>query len=51
MSLFTNLFNMKYDELQNDIEKLIFSNKYTRFLEYLKKEAMLKNTKMLQTTH
>lgn len=45
------LFNMKYDELLNVIEILTFSNKDTRLLEYLKKEATLKNTKTLQTTH
>jgi CRP/FNR family transcriptional regulator, anaerobic regulatory protein len=46
-----DLFNMKYDELLNVIEILTFSNKDTRLLEYLKKEATLKNTKTLQTTH
>ncbi len=42
---------MKYDELLNVIEILTFSNKDTRLLEYLKKEVILKNTKVLQTTH
>lgn len=46
-----DLFNMKYDELLNVIEILTFSNKDTRLLEYLKKEATLKNTNKLQTTH
>jgi CRP/FNR family transcriptional regulator, anaerobic regulatory protein len=46
-----DLFNMKYDELLNVIEILTFSNKDTRLLEYLKKEAKLKKTKTLQTTH
>ncbi len=46
-----DLFNMKYDELLNVIEILTFSNKDTRLLEYLKKEATLKKTKTLKTTH
>lgn len=46
-----DLFNMKFDELLNVIEILTFSNKGTRLLEYLKKEATLKNNKTLHTTH
>ena len=46
-----DLFNLKFDELLNVIEILTFSNKDIRLLEYLKKEAHLKNTKTLQTTH
>ncbi len=45
------LFNLKFDELLNVIEILTFSNKDIRLLEYLKKEAQLKNTNTLQTTH
>lgn len=46
-----DLFNLKFDELLNVIEILTFSNKDIRLLEYLKKEANLKNTNILQTTH
>ena len=46
-----DLFNLKFDELLNVIEILTFSNKDTRLFEYLKKEARLKNTSTLQTTH
>ncbi len=46
-----DLFNLKFDELLNVIEILTFSNKDARLLEYLKKEARLKNTSTLQTTH
>jgi CRP/FNR family transcriptional regulator len=46
-----DLFNLKFDELLNVIEILTFSNKDIRLLEYLKKEAKLKNTNTLQTTH
>lgn len=48
---FYDLFNLKFDELLNVIEILTFSNKDARLLEYLKKEAKLKNTSTLQTTH
>lgn len=46
-----DLFNLKFDELLNVIEILTFSNKDARLMEYLKKEARLKNTNILQTTH
>jgi len=46
-----DLFNLKYEELLNVIEILTFSNKDTRLLEYLKKEAQLKNTAILHVTH
>lgn len=46
-----DLFNLKFEELLNVIETLTFSNKDTRLLEYLKKEARLKNTSTLKTTH
>jgi len=46
-----DLFNLKFDELLNVIEILTFSNKDTRLLEYLKKEARLKNSITLHTTH
>ncbi len=45
------LFNLKFDELLNVIEVLTFSNKDIRLLDYLKKEAKLKSTTILQTTH
>jgi len=46
-----DLFNLKFDELLNVIEILTFSNKDTRLFEYLKKEAHLKTTNILRTTH
>ena len=46
-----DLFNLKFEELLNVIETLTFSNKDIRLLEYLKKEAKLKNTSLLKTTH
>ncbi len=46
-----DLFNLKFDELLKVVEILTFSNKDVRLLEYLKKEAFLKNTNVLQTTH
>lgn len=46
-----DLFDIKFDELLNVIEILTFSNKDTRLLEYLKKEAKLKKSNMLLTTH
>jgi len=45
------LFNHKFHELLNVIEILTFSNKDTRLLEYLKKEAQLKSTNTILTTH
>ncbi len=45
------LFDAKFDELLNVIEILTFSNKDKRLLEYLKKEATLKGTSILKTTH
>ena len=46
-----DMFNLKFDELLNVVEILTFSNKDIRLLEYLKKEAKLKNTHTLKTTH
>lgn len=46
-----DLFNIKFNELLNVVEILTFSNKDTRLLEYLKKEALLKNSKIIHTTH
>ncbi|WP_299051259.1 Crp/Fnr family transcriptional regulator [uncultured Polaribacter sp.] len=46
-----DLFNLKFEELLNVIETLTFSNKDIRLLAYLKKEAKLKNTSTLKTTH
>ena len=46
-----DLFNLKFEELLNVIEILTFSNKDTRLLEYIKKEAQLKRTDKLATTH
>jgi len=46
-----DLFNIKFEELLNVIETLTFSNKDSRLIEYLKKEAQLKNTTTLKTTH
>ncbi len=45
------LFYQKYEELVEVVEILTFSNKDKRLLEYLKKEAQLKNSNILQTTH
>ncbi len=46
-----DLFNMKFDELLSVIEILTFSKKDIRLLEYLKKEAKIKHTITLYTTH
>jgi len=46
-----NLFNQKYEELLNVVEILTFSNKDKRLIEYLKKEAGLKGSSILKTTH
>ena len=46
-----NLFNQKYEELLNVVEILTFSNKDKRLIEYLKKEARLKGSSILKTTH
>lgn len=45
-----DLFNLKFDELLNVVKILTFSNKDTRLLEYLKREAALKG-RVLRTTH
>lgn len=45
------LFNIKFDELLHVIKILTFSNKDIRLLEYLKKEATLKNSKVIKSTH
>ena len=45
------LFDQKYEELLNVVEILTFSNKDKRLLEYLKKEARLKGSPVLKTTH
>jgi len=46
-----DLFNLKFEELLNVVEILTFSNKDTRLLEYLKKEAKVKGSSKLKTTH
>ena len=46
-----DLFNQKYEELLNVVEILTFSNKDKRLIEYLKKEAQLKGSQILKTTH
>lgn len=46
-----DLFNAKFEELLHVIEVLTFSNKDTRLLDYLRKEAKLKKSNSLQTTH
>ncbi|MCK8520067.1 Crp/Fnr family transcriptional regulator [Aquimarina sp. D1M17] len=46
-----DLFNLKFEELLNVIEILTFSKKETRLIEYLKKEALLKKSNVLHTTH
>ncbi len=48
---FYELFNIKFAELLQVVEILTFSKKDIRLLEYLKKEARLKNDKILKTTH
>ncbi len=45
------LFNAKYLELLEVIHVLTFSHKDVRLLEYLKKEASLKNTHIIKSTH
>lgn len=45
------LFHAKFEELLNVIEILTFSHKDIRLLEYLKKEADLKNSPILKSTH
>ncbi|WP_299895689.1 Crp/Fnr family transcriptional regulator [uncultured Aquimarina sp.] len=46
-----DLFNLKFEELLQVIEILTFSKKDKRLLEYLKKEAKLKDRRILHTTH
>jgi len=46
-----DLFNLKFEELLNVIEILTFSKKETRLIEYLKKEALVKKSNILHTTH
>jgi len=46
-----DLFDQKYEELLNVVEILTFSNKDKRLIEYLKKEAHLKGSLLLKTTH
>ncbi len=46
-----DLFNLKFEELLHVVEILTFSKKETRLFEYLKKEAQLKNSNILHTTH
>ncbi len=46
-----DLFNLKFEELLHTVEVLTFSKKETRLIEYLKKEAQLKNSNTLHTTH
>lgn len=45
------LFNLKFEEILHIIEILTFSNKDTRLLEYLKKEAELGNSFSIAKTH
>ncbi len=45
------LFYQKYEELVEVVEILTFSNKDKRLLQYLKKEARLKGSTKLKTTH
>ena len=45
------LFNHKFEELLNVIKILTFSNKDIRLLEYLRKEALLKNSQTIHSTH
>jgi len=46
-----DLFNLKFEELLNVIEILTFSTKEKRLVEYLKKESLVKESKILHTTH
>jgi len=46
-----DLFNAKFEELLHVIEVLTFSNKDARLLDYLRKEAKLKKSNKLRTTH
>ncbi len=46
-----DLFNLKFEELLNVIEILTFSKKETRLIEYLRKEASVKKSNILHTTH
>jgi len=45
------LYRQKYNELLDTIEVLTFSNKQERIIDYLRKEAQLKSTNQLKTTH
>ncbi len=45
------LFYQKYEELVEVVEILTFSNKDKRLLAYLQKEASLKDSTILHTTH
>lgn len=46
-----DLFHTKFEDLLQVVETLTFSNKDVRLMEYLKKEATLKKSKVLHTTH
>ncbi|MFH6604427.1 Crp/Fnr family transcriptional regulator [Maribacter algicola] len=46
-----DLFNEKFEELLHVIEVLTFANKDIRLLDYLRKEANLKKSNTLHTTH
>ena len=48
---FYNLFSNKYNELLNVITTLTFSNKDSRLLNYLKKQAELKKDTIIRKTH
>ncbi|WP_397363025.1 Crp/Fnr family transcriptional regulator [Olleya sp. R77988] len=48
---FYDLFSLKFNELLNAVELLTFSNKDLRLYKYLKKEASLKNTDIIHSTH
>ena len=45
------LFNAKYEELLHIISLLTFSNKDSRLMDYLNKEALLKESHFIKTTH
>jgi len=45
------LFDLKFQELLDVIKILTFSNKETRLIEYLKKQASLKNNTTIYSTH
>ncbi len=48
---FHQLYRTKYQELIDVIEVLTFSNKQERIMDYLRREATLKGSLVLKTTH